>query len=193
MQRKLLTVVAVVCVGIVIAWHFASADETAPDKPPLDGDMADFKPGNPPMPVPAVGFTDALNNQLDFSAFKGKLTLVNLWATWCAPCVKEMPSLEGLKQAREGDRFAVVTISEDRQGAKLVNEFFEKHGINSLPEYLDPKSEIGRALKLNGLPTTVLLDAEGRELGRYEGAADWSSPEALALIDWYLKADRAGG
>jgi thiol-disulfide isomerase/thioredoxin len=192
MQRKLLTVVAVVCVGIVIAWHFATIERSARGTPPLDGEMAQFKPQTPPVPAPAVGFTDAQNNQLDFSAFKGKLTLVNLWATWCVPCVHEMPSLEKLKQARDGNRFAVVTISEDRQGAKLVGDFFEKNDIKTLPAYLDPKSEIGRALKLNGLPTTILLDPEGRELGRYEGGADWSSPEALALIDWYL-TQRTGG
>jgi len=188
MQRKLSTVVAVVCVGFVIAAglarHFATANDGGP---PLAGDVAEFKPASAPKPMAAVSFTDADDKPLDFSAFKGKLTLVNLWATWCAPCIREMPSLEKLKAARSGDRFDVVTISEDRQGAKVVNGFFDQHGIKTLPAYLDPKGTVGLALKLNGLPTTFLLDAEGRELGRFEGAADWSSPAALALIDWYLK------
>jgi thiol-disulfide isomerase/thioredoxin len=190
MRRKLLTLVAVLCVGIVIAWRFTAADRPAPDAPPLAGAMAEFKLRTPPVPTPEVGFTNAQDDRLDFSAFKGKLTLVNLWATWCAPCVREMPSLEALKQARGGDRFAVVTISEDLQGAAPVEAFFEKNGITNLPAYLDPKNAIGRALKINGLPTTLLFDPAGRELGRFEGGADWSSPEALALIDWYLASAR---
>jgi thiol-disulfide isomerase/thioredoxin len=185
MVLKLLGVMAVFCVGIVIVMNLLP-HETGPNSPPREGAMAEFKPRSPSTPAPAVEFFDADNGKLDFSAFKGKVALINLWATWCLPCVKEMPSLEKLKQTHENDDFVVVTISEDRQGTKLVDEFFQKNGLKTLPRYVDPQSRIGRALKLNGLPTTVLLDPEGRELGRFEGSADWAGADALKLIDWYI-------
>ncbi|HVJ52969.1 MAG TPA: TlpA disulfide reductase family protein [Aliidongia sp.] len=186
MRLKLSTGLAVVCGVIVTVWHFAAVGDTG-GTPPLDGEMIQFSLATPPVPAPEIGFTDAQNAKLDFSAFKGKVTLVNMWATWCVPCVREMPTLETLKETHDSDKFAVVTISEDRGGAKVVDEFFDQHGLGKLTRYLDPKSEIGRGLKLRGLPTTILLDAEGRELGRFEGGANWASPEAVALIDWYVK------
>jgi thiol-disulfide isomerase/thioredoxin len=154
--------------------------------PPQDGVMAGFQRQADPAPMPAVAFIDEAGNATDLSRFKGKITLVNLWATWCSPCVKEMPSLERLKTARKSDQFDVATISEDVQGAPAVEAFFAKNGLAGLPRYLDPKNAMTRAFKLNGLPTTLLLDREGREIGRFEGVADWDGPEALRLIDWYV-------
>jgi thiol-disulfide isomerase/thioredoxin len=119
------------------------------------------------------------------------LTLVNFWATWCGPCVAELPSIDRLKRAHSSDAFAVETISEDQGGKIAVEDFFKKDGIVALPEYVDTSAQFSELLKLDGLPTTILLDAEGRELGRFEGDTDWSGPDAANLIDWYLA--RANG
>ncbi|HEV2677651.1 MAG TPA: TlpA disulfide reductase family protein [Aliidongia sp.] len=157
------------------------------DAPPLGGAMHEFILQTPPAPAPDVTFSDGENATLGFKDFKGKVTLVNLWATWCAPCVKEMPSLEALKKAHGGADFDVVTISEDRGARKVVDPFFEKNGLAALPRYIDAESAVGRAFRVRGLPTTVLLDRDGNEIGRFEGGADWSGPDALALIDWAIK------
>jgi thiol-disulfide isomerase/thioredoxin len=157
------------------------------DMPPVSGAMHEFILQTPPAPAPAVAFSDGADATLGFKDFKGKVTLVNLWATWCAPCVKEMPSLQALKKARGGADFDVVTISEDHGGRKVVDPFFEKNGLADLPRYIDAESAVGRAFHVRGLPTTILLDRDGNELGRFEGAADWSGSDALALIDWAIK------
>jgi len=161
------------------------------EAPPLAGAMHEFILQTPPAPAPDVAFSDGDNATLGFKDFKGKVTLVNLWATWCAPCVKEMPSLEALKQARGGADFDVVTISEDHGGRKLVDPFFEKNNLTALPRYTDADSAVGRAFRVRGLPTTVLLDRDGNEIGRFEGGANWSGSDALALIDWAIKRDDA--
>ena len=172
---------------IVTGGAVATALADKGDTPPLTGAMHEFILQTPPAPAPAVAFSDGDNATLGFKDFRGKVTLVNLWATWCAPCVKEMPSLEALKQARGSGDFDVVTISEDRSGLKVVDPFFEKNGLKSLPRYIDAESTVGRAFRVRGLPTTVLLDRDGNEIGRFEGGADWSGPDALALIDWAIK------
>ena len=156
------------------------------DAPPQDGVMAGFQRQVAPGTAPAAGFLDEAGNDTDLSRFKGKVTLVNLWATWCQPCIKEMPSLERLKAARESDRFTIATISEDLKGAAAVEPFFAKNGLAGLPHYLDPKNTLNRAFRVNGLPTSLLIDGEGREIGRFEGPAEWDGPDALRLIDWYV-------
>jgi len=106
--------------------------------------------------------------------FKGKLVLINLWATWCQPCLKEMPSLEKL-QAAQADKLTVAAISEDRGGNQVVEPFVAKLGLDKVMVYLDPKSAVGHAFSVRGLPTTLVIDTEGRLVGRVEGAAEWDS------------------
>src|SRR5438132_994914 len=120
--------------------------------------------------------------------FAGRLVLINLWATWCEPCLREMPSLERM-QSRLGDKITVVAISEDRGGSKTVEPFINKLGLKSFKIYLDPKSDAGRAFKVAGLPTSFLIDREGRVLGRIEGAAEWDSPKLLGVLKSFLGAD----
>src|SRR6266404_1122294 len=107
----------------------------------------EFIPLAPPQPAPEVAFTDTAGNPATLADFKGKLLLVNLWATWCQPCLREMPSLEKL-QSRLGDRIAVIAVSEDRGGSKVVEPFINKLGLKSSKTYLDPKSDAGRAFKV---------------------------------------------
>jgi thiol-disulfide isomerase/thioredoxin len=150
--------------------------------------LGEFIPASPLLPAPAVSFVDLAGNTVSLSEFTGKIVLVNLWATWCEPCLREMPSLERV-QSRLGDKIAVVAISEDRGGGKTVDPFIAKLGLKSVKIYLDPKSAMERAFKVQGLPTSFLIDRKGRVLGRVEGAAEWDAPKLLEILKSFLGDD----
>ena len=116
------------------------------------------------------------------SEFKGHGMVVNMWATWCAPCVAEMPSLQALSKALAPHDIAVLPLSSDRGGADVVQSWYQSHGITALPVLLDPKGAMARAFNARGIPTTVIIDTTGKVVARLEGAADWAAPEAQALI-----------
>jgi thiol-disulfide isomerase/thioredoxin len=158
------------------------------EQPPLKGLFKDnFTLLRPPVPAPQTAFQDGSGRELSMSAFKGRVVLLNFWATWCAPCVREMPTLDRL-QAKLGDEgFAVVAVSEDTGGLAVVAPFFKQLGLGRLAIYLDPDGTLSESFGLKGLPTTFLIDAEGRIVGGLEGPAEWDSPEALSLIRYYLR------
>jgi thiol-disulfide isomerase/thioredoxin len=165
------------------AWTWT---RVARDGPALSGDMRKFELLPAPRPVPEIAFTTLAGEPTGLADFRGRIVLLNLWATWCGPCVEEMPSLERLQGKLGGDTFTVLALSSDRAGARVVEPFLEKLGLSALKPYLDPRGAATRALGVRGLPTTLLLDREGRELGRLEGAAQWDGPAALALLRHYL-------
>jgi thiol-disulfide isomerase/thioredoxin len=132
--------------------------------------------------LPDIRFTDGSGAAVTLSHWRGRVVLVNLWATWCAPCIKEMPALDNLQKLMGGPGFEVLTLSQDRGGAATVKAYFARQGINNLKIYLDTDSSAGRALGTRGLPTTILVDAKGREALRVEGAHEWDSPAAQAVI-----------
>ena len=152
---------------------------------PESARLGEFVPAAPLLPAPATSFVDLTGSEVSLAQFSGKIVLVNLWATWCEPCLREMPSLERL-QSRLGDKIVVVAISEDRGGSKTVEPFIGKLGLKSVKIYLDPKSAIERAFKVRGLPTSFLIDREGRVLGRVEGAAEWDKPKLLGILKSFL-------
>jgi thiol-disulfide isomerase/thioredoxin len=123
--------------------------------------LGEFIPNSPPIPAPTISVVDLAGNTVSLSDFAGRLVLINLWATWCEPCLREMPSLERM-QSRLGDKITVVAISEDRGGSKTVEPFINKLGLKSFKTYLDPKSDAGRAFKVAGLPTSFLIDRPRR-------------------------------
>jgi thiol-disulfide isomerase/thioredoxin len=125
--------------------------------------------------APDAGFLDPAGKPVTLAAFRGQPVLVNLWATWCGPCVKEMPTLDAL--AGSG-AVRVVAVSQDLGGAKAVTPFFEAHGFANLEPYLDPKLGLSTALGAN-LPTTILYDAQGHEVWRETGGYDWSGAKTL--------------
>lgn len=139
-------------------------------------------PTQPPVAPADMPFFDAGGTEHRLKEFLGRGMVVNLWATWCAPCVAEMPSLQKLSVALAPFDIAVLPLSSDRGGAAKVAAYFRDRGISGLPVLIDPKGAAGQAWGARGIPTTLLIDRQGREVGRVEGAADWSSPQAEALV-----------
>ncbi|MCC3861624.1 TlpA family protein disulfide reductase [Pseudemcibacter aquimaris] len=143
------------------------------------------------MPATTAKFQDEHGAEMTFADFKGKVILVNLWATWCAPCIKEMPDLNGLQESLGGDNFEVVLISENQDGIESSLKFLEDHNINHLKTYIDPGRKVARTLKSSALPTSLLIDANGNEIGRLVGPAEWNSGDAKALINYYITKSKS--
>ncbi|MEQ8951548.1 TlpA disulfide reductase family protein [Parvibaculum sp.] len=151
------------------------------------GEVANFTPKPVPTALPEVGFRDRQGRETNLAAFRGKLVLLNLWATWCAPCREEMPELDAL-QAEMGDaRFEVVALSVDSSGPEAVAAFLDKVGAENLALYHDPSAKANFTLGAFGLPTTILISPEGDELGRMAGPAPWASEDAKGLIEEALR------
>ncbi|HEX9946781.1 MAG TPA: TlpA disulfide reductase family protein [Allosphingosinicella sp.] len=131
--------------------------------------------------APATAFEDPEGTPASLADFRGKPVLLNLWATWCAPCVAEMPTLDKLAE-REGERLKVLTISQDLDGREKVEAFFARQGYRNLETWLDPQMALMSKLKADTLPTTILYDARGREVWRVVGMEDWNSGRAAVLI-----------
>ncbi|WEX79000.1 redoxin family protein [Sinorhizobium numidicum] len=154
----------------------------APAGPALESPPKSFVLNDAPKPVPEVQFTDGEGRPRTLADFRGKIVLLNVWATWCLPCRKEMPTLDRLDAALGGHDFEVVALSIDRQGAEAVKTFYAEVGVQRLAVYVDTSGQALSALAALGLPTTILIDAEGRELGRLMGPAEWDAPDMVAFL-----------
>ena len=154
--------------------------------PPLSGWMEKFEPAVEPAPLPATVFTEKDGRKRALSDFDGQIVLMNFWATWCGPCVREMPSLERLHQKISSRRFTVIALSEDRNGWEKITPFRRQLELTALPLFHDVGSKMMFGAKVRGLPTTILVGRDGRELGRLTGHAEWDSDEAVALIRHYI-------
>jgi thiol-disulfide isomerase/thioredoxin len=148
----------------------------------------EFSRTDPPVLAPELAVTARDGTVVHLADLKGKPVLINLWATWCAPCVREMPSLERLAVERAGT-LRVLAISEDRRGEDVVGPFLEKNDLKRLPIFLDGKSDASHAFGVDAIPTTILIDRRGREVGRFLGPAEWDGSAARRLIDRLLKPD----
>ncbi|MDH4556396.1 TlpA family protein disulfide reductase [Pseudomonas sp. BN417] len=135
-----------------------------------------------PKPVESVRFVDGDGKPYTLDDFKGKVVLLNLWATWCAPCRQEMPTLDRLQAKLGGDDFEVVALSLDQGGLQVVRDFYREIGIQHLQIYVDEQMQAIQSLGAFGLPVTLLLDREGQEIGRKAGAAEWDSPDVIELV-----------
>lgn len=181
------TVVAA-CVGTVLC--AAGPDGKAFAAPPLEGEMRNFVVTMPPRPVPDVPFLDATGAEHRFSEYRGKVVLVNFWASWCAACIVEMPSLDRLQARLGGGDFTVLALAQQSGDPRTVGAFLKKRGLTHLVVVVDDKRELGRRFDQSLFPTTVLLDRHGREVGRLVGPAEWDSPEAAALIRYFMRGER---
>ncbi|HET6608828.1 MAG TPA: TlpA disulfide reductase family protein [Rhodopila sp.] len=137
---------------------------------------------DPPKDVPDVAFTGADGSEHHLTDFKGRGMVVNLWATWCVPCIEEMPSLAALSKALAPADIAVLPLSSDRGGASVVSAWFSEHEITGLPVLIDPKGALAHAFGVRGIPTTFIVNTANQQVAKLEGAADWSTQEAQAMI-----------
>lgn len=151
------------------------------------GKMAAFVTKKSPEALPEITFADGSGKEIKLSDFKGRTVLLNLWATWCAPCREEMPALNRLQQELGSDAFEVVALSLDRQGAEASKKFLDEVKASALKLYVDATAKQGTVLKLVGMPTTILINKDGLEVGRLAGPAEWDSAEAKALIQSVMK------
>ncbi|MGL4287293.1 MAG: TlpA family protein disulfide reductase [Phreatobacter sp.] len=145
-----------------------------------------------PKPVPEIHFVDGDGRSSTLAEFRGKALLLNVWATWCLPCRKEMPALDRLQAELGGPDFMVVALSIDRAGAEAVRKFYAEVGITRLAIAVDSSARALRDLGIFGIPVTLLVDRDGSELGRLIGPAEWDSPEMLAFLREQIKRTRAG-
>jgi thiol-disulfide isomerase/thioredoxin len=136
-----------------------------------------------PHALPEVRFQDDQGRDLTLGDFRGRVVVLNVWATWCVPCRKEMPTLDRLQARLGGKDFLVVALSIDRKGAEAVRGFYQEVGVENLAIYVDPSGRGSRGLGLPGVPTTLLIDQEGREVARKMGEAEWDGPEMVSLVE----------
>lgn len=164
----------------------AAAPQDLPSGPganPLSqGQMAAFVFRKEPAALPEIKFQDAAGKERTLADWHGKVVLLNLWATWCLPCREEMPALDRLQQALGSDSFEVVALSVDRKGLQASKKFLDDIKVEHLALYVDPTARTHVALRAVGLPATLLIDAQGREIGRLLGPAEWDGEDARRLI-----------
>ena len=126
--------------------------------------------------------TDAEGNEFTLADWGGKYVVLNFWATWCAPCRKEMPALDALQAELGSESFEVVTIATGKNPLPAITKFFDENGIENLPILLDPKTELSRGMSALGLPVTMILHPNGLEIARMQGDAEWSGESAIAVL-----------
>ena len=156
-------------------------------------------PGNPlelsvfeqPRPVPELRIQDDQGHDLTLADFRGRVVLLNVWATWCVPCRQEMPTLDRLQARLGGKDFLVMALSIDRKGVEAVRRFYHEVGVEKLAIYVDPSGKGSRSLAIPGVPTTLLIDREGREVARKMGETQWDSPEMVSLVERTMRGQSA--
>jgi thiol-disulfide isomerase/thioredoxin len=187
---------AVICAGLVGVYLIGSeprkpTESTQPTsglRHLATGPMTPFVVKPIPEPIAKIAFRDESGTEMSLENWRGRVVLPNLWATWCAPCRKEMPALDALQMKLGSPDFEVVALSLDRQGVETARAFLADTKATNLKLYVDPTAKALDGLQAVGLPATILIDREGREVGRLLGPAEWSSPEAVALIEQVIAA-----
>ena len=189
-----LAAIAGAAVIAVVALLWMPSGDDAPDteaavqtaQPLVTGQVANFILYERPEPAPAITFTDEAGKPHSLADFRGRVVLVNFWATWCLPCKREMPSLDRLEATLGSERFQVLALSQDKIAVSKVRDFYFDQKIADLTLYIDQTGNSQRAFAVTGLPATVLIDTRGRVVGRMVGPAEWDSPEAVALLRHFV-------
>jgi thiol-disulfide isomerase/thioredoxin len=158
------------------------AGASSPLKGLNKGAMAPLVVRPEPVDLPHFTFADGDGGERSLKDFAGKIVLLNLWATWCVPCREEMPALDQLEAKLGGQDFAVVAVNIDKGGPEKAAKFLKETGAAQLPLYTDPTGKLFAKVKAVGMPTTLILDRNGKEIARLVGPADWASAEALTVI-----------
>lgn len=148
----------------------------------LTGEMRGLVIHEAPVAASGLPFLRVDDSEGSLADYAGQIVVLNFWATWCAPCREEMPSLQNLQTALGGEDFTVVTLATGRNPPQAIRRFFEEIGVSDLQQYRDINQQIAREMGVFGLPITVILNRDGHEIARLRGDAHWDSPEALALV-----------
>ena len=180
--------VALAAGGLGSYWSMRPASQSEPVDAAAPGPRAFvFRLHDAPRALPELAFEDGEGGKRSLAQYRGKVVLLNIWATWCAPCREEMPALDRLQQKLGGPGFEVLALSIDSAGAPAVKRFYEETGVRSLAIYIDPSMRATATLAAVGVPTTLLIDRQGRELGRRTGPAEWDGAEVVRTIEEHLK------
>lgn len=192
MSRSALIYTALAAIAIAVVALVALRDPAAPVPKTLanasalealrEGSMKKLAFHATPKPASEEPYTTADGGKATLADHRGRYVLVNFWATWCAPCRKEMPGLEALQKELGGERFEVLTIATGRNPPAAMKKFFDEVGITALPLATDPKQKLARQMGVLGLPVTVLIDPAGQEIARLTGDAEWDSDSARAIF-----------
>lgn len=183
-KTAFLGTILALCLGAV-PLHPAVAESASPK-------LGDFSPFDPPLPTPNEDFEDAVGGKVRIADFKGQVVVLNFWASWCAPCVAEMPTLDAL-QAELGDAgLKVIAISLDRDGIKKAAPFFRRTGVKNLKLYTDRMSDLFQELEGTALPSTYLIGRDGKVMEIYVGATNWNGEAVKAVLKKYLDVKPAG-
>ena len=175
-------VFAALYTALVLGANSARADQAAAEAL-LAGDMRKLVFHAETRALPDIALTDLDDAPRSLSEWKGRWLVVNFWATWCAPCRKEMPSLDRLSGALDAQTMAVVTVATGRNPVPALNRFLDEISARNLPVLRDPKSQMGRAMGVLGLPVTVIINPDGHEVARLIGDAEWDSEVAIAVLN----------
>ena len=159
--------------------------------PTVPGKPLELSVFEQPRPVPELRIQDDQGHDLTLADFRGRVVLLNVWATWCVPCRQEMPTLDRLQARLGGKDFLVMALSIDRKGVEAVRGFYREVGVEKLAIYVDSSGKGSRSLAIPGVPTTLLIDREGREVARKMGEAQWDSPEMASLVERTMRAQSA--
>ncbi len=185
-----LTIAALI--GAVLALTLAVPGVRAAEGPPISGSVQNFDVRDEPVPMPQIPLQTNLNQDRPLSDFRGRVILVNFWATWCTGSWRELPTLERLQARLGGDSFTVVIVSQDVEGWPVIEPFLKQRRFGFPESYYDAGFKLGDAVNLPPQMGSILIDEQGREVGRLDGPADWDTDEAAALIQYYINAASDG-
>jgi thiol-disulfide isomerase/thioredoxin len=160
--------------------------------PKLSGYVGDYYPFDAPQTLPPITYAGPNNEPHSLTELSGKIELLNFWATWCAPCLAELPDLDRLQALFPRNQFVVLALCEDARSISTIQTYYARRQVEVLGGYMDPLGTALRAYAVPALPTSFILDRTGRTRGILPGAAPWSSPEGRALIAYYLSESRSG-
>ncbi|MEN2977017.1 TlpA disulfide reductase family protein [Tistrella bauzanensis] len=187
MKKPVIAIIAaivVIAAGVLIYRGFGPGDKPAGlDQALARGSLAKLAVHDTPKPLPDLPMTRLDGSPVGLDAYRGRVVLLNLWATWCAPCIEEMPALLRLQTSRGGPDFTVLAVAADQGGAAVVAPFLDRLQLTGLDVTIDKSMKTLGALQVAGLPTTLIIDRQGREVARLVGIAHWDEPEGVALID----------
>ena len=186
-----LAIAAGAAASIGYLWILASKDDPsltqASAGPERVGQMQSFEMVPNLRPRPKDSWRDAAGQEVSLATFNGKVVMLNFWASWCSPCLRELPSINRLQARLGGDQFTVVALNVDRGGKSVARRYTRRLNLDKLDLYLDQDNTTAKSMKLQSMPTTIIFDAKGREVGRLVGSAEWDTEEAVDLLQWFIE------